>query len=108
MRNNLNSVDITPGEWAIDQEQNERERKITLWRTQRDLYTAAVALGQTDAQAEAKIDALLSTFAGEWSLYILTGSTAIVTAIQNDATLPWLNTQVAGKTIRERLVSRLS
>jgi hypothetical protein len=108
MRNKLNSVDITPGEWAADQEEAERARKAILWRVQRDLYNAAVTLGQTDAQATAKIDALFSTFAGEWSLYILTGSPAIITAIQNDATIPWLNTQVDGQTIRQRLIARLS
>lgn len=38
----------------------------------------------------------------------LTGSRSIATAITNDATLPWLDTVVAGQTLRQRLVARLT
>jgi hypothetical protein len=108
MRSNLNSIDFTPGEWEVDQEEYERQRKVVVWKVQRDLYILAINLGQTDAQALAKLDALFSTFAGEWSLYILVGSPAIITAIQNDATLAWLNTLVSGVSIRQRLINRIS
>jgi hypothetical protein len=86
----------------------EWQRKHDIWHIQRDLFDAAIGLGQTDAQATAKIDALFATFAADWSLYILTGNPAIVTAIQDDATLPWLDTDVSGQSIRARLINRLT
>lgn len=102
------ALSTDPDAWQYLAEDEERERKVTVWRVQRDLHAAALNLGQTDAQATAKIDLLFSTFAGEWSLYVLTGAPAITTAIQNDITLTWLNTGVGGQTIRQRLINRLS
>jgi hypothetical protein len=86
----------------------EEQRRLTVYRLQKDLYDAALTLGQTPAQADDKIDTLFSTFASEWSIYILAGATAIVTAITDDITIPWLDTDVAGTTIRLRLTNRLS
>lgn len=86
----------------------EARRKFTVFGIQQDLHAAAIALGQTEEQAETKIDLLFSTFAAEWSLYMLTGSPAIITSIQNDATIGWLDTDVAGVSIRQRLINRLS
>jgi hypothetical protein len=83
-------------------------RLDVLQQLQVDLYAAATSLGQTDAQAKQKIDDLFSAYPGEWSIYALVGASAIVTAIQNDATLPWLDTLVGGLTIRQRLINRLS
>lgn len=74
----------------------------------RDLYSAARNIGQTDAQAKSKIQDLFNTFAAEWSVYALVGADGIVTGIQNDVTLPWLDTDVAGTSIRQRLINRLS
>jgi len=85
-----------------------REREELVMRTQHDLAAAARGLGQTGGQIRTKVDSLFSTFASEWSIYILVGSTAIIDAIQNDATLPWLDTDVSGTSIRQRLINRLS
>jgi hypothetical protein len=86
----------------------ERLRKGIIAKIQYDLFNAALGLGQTEAQAVAKIDALFAAYSGDWALYILTGSPAVSTSIQNDATLPWLSTLVAGVSIRQRILNRLA
>lgn len=91
--------------WAAGQEW---DRKTIVWLLQRDLYKLVRQLGETDAEAEAKIDALFTTFASEWSIYVLTGSDAVVTAIEDDATLAWLDVSISGASIRQRLINRLS
>jgi hypothetical protein len=94
--------------WA---EGSARGRKELVWLMQHDLFNVAIDLGQTDQQAIAKVDDLFSAFAAEWSIYALTGSEAIVAAIENDATLPWLDTEypsASGVTIRTRLINRLN
>lgn len=83
-------------------------RKETIWRVQNDLVTLALGLGQSTAEAATKVDALFSTFAAEWAIYVLTGSPAIITAIQDDATIPWLDLDIAGTSIRQRLINRLA
>lgn len=83
-------------------------RRTIVHKIQQDLHTLALQLGQTEDQASSKIDTLFATFSGDWSLYILTGSPAIKTSIQNDATIPWLDTDVSGQTIRQRLLNRLN
>jgi len=83
-------------------------RRYRVYQVIHDLAKAAASLGQTESQIENKVDALFSTFAAEWSIYILTGATAIIDAIQNDATLPWIDTDVNGTSIRQRLINRLS
>ena len=95
-------------EGVVDLETQEYSRRHLVLQTTKDLYDAAIALGQTDVQAEAKIDDLFATYAAEWSIYILVGNPTIITSIQNDATLPWLDTDVQGLTIRQRLINRLS
>lgn len=90
-----------------DMFQQELNRKLTVWQVQKVLFDVATGLGQTAEQAHTKLDALFTTFAAEWAVYVLTGSSAIITAIQNDATIPWLDTDVGGTTIRQRLINRL-
>lgn len=92
----------------IDLEVADYSRRHLVLKTVKDLFDLAISLGQTETQAEAKIDALFEAYAAEFSIYILVGSPAITTAIQNDATLPWLDTDVAGLSIRQRLINRLS
>lgn len=92
----------------IDLEVADYTRRHLVLKTIKDLFDAAIQSGQTDVQAEAKIDELFTTYAAEWSIYILAGVPAIITSIQNDATMPWLDTDVAGVTIRQRLINRLS
>ena len=88
--------------------QARQEREAIVSELIRDLTVAAEGLGQTAAQVDAKLDALFLTFGNEWDTFERTGSTAIITTIQNDATLLWLDTDVAGTTIRQRLINRLS
>ena len=91
--------DLVDQEWA---------RKIVVATITRDLAVFAVTSGQTRAQTSAKIEQLFSTFAGEWSLYILAGSDALKTALANDVTIAWLDTDVNGTPLRTRLINRLS
>lgn len=93
--------------YIADQYQYAVDRTFMVWTIQRDLYDAALSLGQTDAQARTKIDTLFTTFAAEWSIYVLTGSPSITTAILTDVTIPWLDTDVSGTSIRTRLANRL-
>jgi hypothetical protein len=86
----------------------EVQRRLAVYRLQKDLHDAALTLGQTTVQADTKIDTLFSTFAAEWAIYVLTGSPSIITAITDDVTIPWLDTDVGGTTIRQRLINRLS
>ena len=91
--------------WAKGREE---ARKEAVWIIQRDLFKLAKDLGQTNQQAITKVDQLFSTFAAEWAIFVLTGSDSINDAIQNDATIAWLDTDVSGQTIRQRLLNRLS
>lgn len=95
-------------DFEADMFEAEHERKRVVYNVQKDLYSLALDLGQTDAQAREKIDGLFAAFASEWALYVLTGSPAINAAIANDAALSWLNLDANGQTIRQRLINRLS
>jgi len=83
-------------------------RQKTVDYVQIDLANYATSLGQTRTQIEDKLDTLFNTFASEWSIYLLVGATGIIDAIQNDVTIPWLDTDISGTTIRQRLINRLS
>jgi hypothetical protein len=83
-----------------------REQELQL--IQRDLASFAMSQGYTANQARTAIEALFRTFALQWFLYLVCGADDIVTAIQNDATLSWLNQNAGGQTIRQRLINRLS
>jgi hypothetical protein len=90
---------------------SEERRRRTVFKTQNDLASAGADVGLSETQIETQIDTLFNSFAGEWSLYILTGSSAIVSAISSDTTIGWLNQEYppdSGVTIRERLINRLS
>jgi hypothetical protein len=73
-----------------------------------DIFKFAVSQGYTENQARNAIESLFRTFSTQWFLYLICGADDIVTAIQNDATISWFNTQVGGQTIRQRLINRLS
>lgn len=100
-----------PEDWLGSFARAEEERKALVRRTERDIVDAAAAFGQTPEEGDAKVDELFATFAAEWSIYILTGAPAIIDAIQNDTSLPWLNAEYppgSGVTVRERIVNRLT
>lgn len=86
-------------------------RRKLIYQAQHDLALAAADLGQTEGQIGSKMDELFSTYGAEWSVYILTGATAIITAIQNDVSIAWLDTVYpagSGVTLRTRLINRLN
>jgi hypothetical protein len=92
-------------------EARENLRKFWARKLFRDLVSFGGEQGYTDNQIDGAIDQLVSTFAAEWSIWILIGHDALITAIQNDATIGWLNTEFpsgSGVTVRTRLVNRLS
>jgi len=97
--------DIIDSGW-LDHARSQRE--TTVQQLQLDLYDAARALGQTHAQALTRINELFNAYPGAWAVYVIAGADGIVTAIQNDATLPWLDALVGGVSIRQRLINRLS
>ena len=75
----------------------------------RALEKAGRILELDDDQVQDKLDQLLSAYPGAWSIFFLTGaSSAITAAITTDTTLPWLDTNVAGVTLRQRILNRLS
>lgn len=86
----------------------EQVRRHRVLRIQQDLTNFGEALGQTDAQITTRLDELFLTFADEWWLFERTGSAAIITAISSDVTIGWLDTDVSGTTIRQRLINRLT
>lgn len=96
------------GQSTMEHEFHDRQDRV--WKVTYDMIDAADSLGQTTEQAENKVDQLFSTFAAEWSIYILAGATTIITALENDTTIPWLDTEYptgSGITIRTRLINRL-
>lgn len=86
----------------------EAQRKELYFQVLEALWKLGKDLGLSDANIFGKLDDLYLAFASEWQLFLLTGSDAIATAIQNDVTLPWLDTDVSGTSIRDRLVAKLS
>ena len=77
-----------------------------------DIYTDLLAFGEAQgynaSTLTGAIENLFRTFATEFYTYTLIGSRDLAAAIDNNVTLAWLNTDAGGKTIRERIVSRLS
>lgn len=72
-----------------------------------DLADFGIAQSYTNNQIRGALLGLFETFPTEWFLYIFVGSELIKDAITNDATLPWLDLDANGQTIRTRLVNRL-
>lgn len=73
-----------------------------------DLVDFAIGQGYTDNQITTALRDLLQTFGIEWFLYERVGHPALATAIAADATLPWLDLDASGLTIRQRLINRFS
>jgi hypothetical protein len=112
------SIDLTP--WFDNSDpigdrlgaRHFKDARIRRFRTvdkiQADLATFAQGLGQTETQTAAKLETLFSTFPSQWTLYLLVGSTAINSAIANDVTIGWLDFDVNGTPLRERILNRLT
>jgi hypothetical protein len=86
----------------------ERRRTKNLYSVSVALTRAAVTAGQTNTQARDKVEQLYRLFATETFLYTLLGTSDLADAIQADVTLPWLDIDVSGKTIRQRLIEKLT
>jgi len=62
-------------------------------------------LGQTEAQLRSKLDDLFAAYPGEWALYLMLGAkTALEDALLADTSLPWLDVEVRGISVRARIV----
>jgi hypothetical protein len=85
-----------------------KERLSTITTIQGDLIKFALGEGFTAAQVRGALEDLFRTFVADWTLYLLVGADDIATSIQNDATLGWLDIDVSGTPIRQRLINRLS
>jgi hypothetical protein len=73
------------------------------------LRGAGEAMGQTDEQIEEKLDALLSAYPGAWCLYFITGAKgAILAAITDDTSLPWLDADLGSETLRARILRAIN
>lgn len=87
--------------------QSFRGRKRAIAAMQQDLEAFGAQEGYTEAQVATAVSNLYSAFVEEWGDYIVTGSNALATAIQNDVTLGWLDTAVGQSTVRDQLIARL-
>lgn len=73
-----------------------------------DLIDFGLGQAYTDNQIKTALEDLLLTFGLEWFLYERVGHPALAAAIAADATLPWLDLDAFGITIRQRLINRFS
>ncbi len=89
-------------------EDQEAERRLVTFSITHDLAGFGKGEGFNANQTRGVIEALFATYAAEWSIYILVGSSALADAITADTTLNWLNTDAGGQTIRTRIVNRLT
>lgn len=90
--------------------QLEISRKKTVWKIQDYLLNAAIDSGADAILAGERVDELFGTYGGSWSVYVLTGANQIVTDIDTDTGIGWLDTEYpsgGGKTIRERVITQL-
>lgn len=88
----------------------EDERRLTVWKIQNYLGHAAVDNGATAIVAGERVDELFGTYGGSWAIYVLTGANQIVTDIDTDTGIGWLDTEyppLGGKTVRERVISQI-
>ena len=85
-----------------------QSRLHTILSAQADLAAFGLSSGYSQNQIRGAFEALFTAFLSEWMLYLLTGSSALATAITNDTTLSWLDLDASGQTIRARLINRLS
>jgi hypothetical protein len=89
-------------------EASRQNRLRILDRVMTDMFSFGKQQGFSNGQIRGAIESLFRTFINEWSLWEYSGADDLVTAIQNDATLSWLDLDASGQTIRQRLVNRLS
>lgn len=99
-----------PSEYLGELRDQEQERRVTVWTIQDYLVHAAIDSGATAIVAGERVDELFGTYGGSWSVYVLTGANQIVTDIDTDTGIGWLDTEYpagGGKTVRERVINQL-
>lgn len=84
------------------------ERWRALIQIQADLIRFGKTQGYTPAQISGAVQDLFDTFPQEWLAYLLASTPALANAISADITLSWLNIDVGGVSLRQRLINRLS
>jgi hypothetical protein len=97
-------------DYVEDLQRSEATRKETVWTIQNYLGHAAIDNGATALVAGERVDELFGTYGGSWSIYVLTGANQIVTDVDTDTGIGWLDTEYpsgGGKTIRERVITQL-
>lgn len=97
-------------EYMSELSTQEQERRLTVWTIQDYLVHAAIDNGADAIVAGERVDELFGTYGGSWSIYVLTGANQIVTDIDTDTGIGWLDTEYpsgGGKTIRERVITQL-
>jgi hypothetical protein len=97
-------------EYVGDLRDREQERRLTVWTIQDYLVHAAIDNGATAIVAGERVDELFGAYGGSWTIYVLTGANQIVTDIDTDTGIGWLDTEYpsgGGKTIRERVITQL-
>lgn len=85
----------------------QRESFRTVFKAFRDLVQFGLDSGFTANQSRGAVEDLFRTYLASWVLYLFIGAEDIITDITNDATLPWLDFDANGQTIRTRLINRL-
>lgn len=88
----------------------QEERRLVIWTIQDYLVHAAIDNGADAIVAGQRVDELFGTYGGSWSVYVLTGANQIVTDIDTDTGIGWLDTEYpagGGKTVRERVINQL-
>jgi len=100
----------TEADYLGNLEYQNRVRRETVWKIQDYLVHAAIDNGATAIVAGERVDELFGAYGGSWSVYVLTGANQIVTDIDTDTGIGWLDTEYpagGGKTIRERVINQL-
>lgn len=106
-----NASDVIAADRLGELRQQERVRRNIVHEIIDDLIFAAQDLGAGEGIAQQRLNDLFTSFATDWTNYIIVADDTIITTIQNDATLGWLDTEYppsSGTTIRERIIARLS
>ena len=105
-----NSVHNFTDDYIGEIRAQETLRRETVWMIQDYLVHAAIDNGATAIVAGERVDELFGTYGGSWAIYVLTGANQIVTDIDTDTGIGWLDTEyppLGGKTVRERVISQI-
>jgi hypothetical protein len=84
------------------------DRQEVLDRIVTDLVDFGISQAYTDPQIKGALYTFHETFALDIFLYLQVGNGTLVAAIANDVTIPWLDIDVSGTPLRQRLINRLS